>query len=344
MTLNSLIQTTRPTVSSLVDGFRSGDYFVDNNFQRKLVWTEKQKVRLIETILIGFPMPEVYVWQQPADPETGKQRHSIVDGQQRISTMMQFVSNEWSLANRYLDHEDSEYCNCFWKDLKSETKRLFWDYVLNMRTIPSNITIDEIRSVFTRLNETDKSLNPQEIRNAEFNGEFINTAERIADMAEFKSMQVFSEHQIRRMADIEFTSSLLIFLRRGLVEENTKTVNEIYDLYNDVYEESDQDVSLVRGYFKKFIDVYFVDHSVRRLFTKPVHLFSLFCVEAMCRAQEVDMGRIPGKLSSFAEAYDNGVNPNSDIEQYREGASSRTRSRSSREKRITGLLSWIKGA
>ncbi len=50
-----------------------------------------------------------------------------------------------------------------------------------MRTIPSDVNRDGITMLFKRLNETDKSLNPQEIRNAEFNGLFLQVSEEVAN-------------------------------------------------------------------------------------------------------------------------------------------------------------------
>tara|TARA_R110002074_G_scaffold396334_1_gene585637 strand:+ start:2586 stop:3485 length:900 start_codon:yes stop_codon:yes gene_type:complete len=298
----------------------------------------------VETILIGYPMPEIYVWQQVADAETGKQKYSVVDGQQRLTAMMQFVSNEWRLASKYLEQSNppKDYLDKYWKDISPDTKRLFWDYVINVRTIQSDVSIEQIQSIFTRLNETDKSLNPQEIRNAEFNGAFIQNAERVADLPSFQGLGVFTDHQVRRMADMEFTSSLLTYLRRGLIEENTKSVNETYDLYNDEYLEADADLALVEGFFRTCLEKFFLDHRVANFFVKPVHLFTLFCVTATCAAQDVSVDQISRKLKPFVDAYDAEHTEDNLILRYREGASSRTRSRASREKRIGSLLTWIK--
>ena len=231
MRLNDVIQPTRPTVADLVERLRTKDLYVDNSFQRRLVWTEKQKIRLIETILIGFPMPEIYLWQQPTDVDTGKQKQSIVDGQQRLTTLAQFVSNEWPLKAASLDFSDKEYAGLYWRDLTVASKQSFWDYVITARTIPSDITAEQITSIFRRLNETDRSLNPQELRNAEFNGAFIRAAEEVANLEGFGRLGMFTDSQIRRMYDIQFASSLLIFLRRGLIEESLSNVNETYDMY-----------------------------------------------------------------------------------------------------------------
>jgi hypothetical protein len=341
MLLNDVIQPSRPTVSSLVERFRNKDSFVDNSFQRRLVWTEKQKVRLIETILIGFPMPEVYFWQQEADADTGKQLQSIVDGQQRITTMAQFASNEWRLTAKYLDNADTGYGDALWKDLPINLRQRFWDYVVNVRTIPSSVGADEIVAIFRRLNETDKSLNPQELRNAEFNGLFIQTAEKIADLEEFKKLGVFTDHQIRRMSDIQFTSGLLLFRRRGEMDESLKNINETYDLYNDVYEESGEDLEDIRRFLTDCEGKYFSNDRVRSLFSKQVHLYTLFCLDQALQERGVDRAIIVEKLPEFAKHYESKTGEFSVVEKYREGASSRTRSPSSRMQRLSNLMKWV---
>ncbi|MEJ5118300.1 DUF262 domain-containing protein [Gluconobacter cerinus] len=343
MSLNALIQPDRPTVSKLVDGMRTKEVFVDNSFQRRLVWTNKQKVKLIETILIGYPMPEIYFWQQPADPETGAQKRSIVDGQQRLTTMLQFVSNEWPLKNSYLSHVDrlEEYSDKYWKDLSPELKRIFWDYVLTVRTIPSEVNEDQIRSIFRRLNETDRSLNPQELRNAEFNGKFIELSEKIADLDELSKLSVFSEHQVRRMADVEFSSSLLAFLRRGLVEDNLRTTNELYDNYNEIYEEADEDFNEISNFFRECLSFYFDNDQTKKMFTKPVHLYSLFCVIQSMKDLSLGKEVIRDRLDSFVEVYEGEERINPIIEKYREASSSRTKSRVSRTTRMNSLRRWM---
>ncbi|MEO9491101.1 MAG: DUF262 domain-containing protein [Anderseniella sp.] len=338
MTLNSIIQPGRPAITELLENLRNEAYFVDDSFQRKLVWTERQKARLIQTVLMGYPMPEIYLWQQPANPDSGKIKHSIVDGQQRLTTLLQFTANEWPLNEKHLDVVEGceKYQNKLWKDLDAVTKQAFWQYVVNVRTIPSDVGNQQITDVFRRLNETDKSLNPQELRNAEFNGEFIKAAEKITELDEFESLRLFTDSQVRRMADIEFTSGMLMFLRRGLVEENTKTINETYDLYNDEYPEASNDVATVRAFLRRCLDEYLVSDETRKFFTRPIHLFTLFCVDQTLIGRGVSTNGLQPRLDSFVEEYQSDKIDES-IEKYREGSSSRTRSRASRNARANAL-------
>lgn len=343
--INALIQPSRPTIAAQVEQLRAGDLFVDDSFQRRLVWTERQKVRLIETVMIGYPMPEIYLWQQEADADSGKQRLSVVDGQQRLTTMLQFVSNEWPLKAVFLDRQNrsKDWADKFWKDLASETKRKFWDYVLNARIIPSSVSGEEISAIFRRLNETDKSLNPQELRNAAFSGKFLNASKRITLMEGFKKMDSFRDMQIRRMRDIEFASSLLMYLRFGLIEENGENTNKAYDMFNDNYEAEEEDLNNIANFFGDCWSIYFRDPNVKKLFTVPVHLFTLFGTCRTLEAQGFDKERLAEQLSRFVETYRSGVIHYLEIEKYREGAKSRTRSRASRALRMNNLLAWVNG-
>lgn len=337
MTINAVIQPNRISLNDAVERFRAQRYFVDNSFQRRLVWTERQKVRLIETILIGYPMPEIYLWEKPADPETGQQRHSIVDGQQRITTVVQFVSNEWSLKSVHLDegNRQADFADKPWSELSNERKQSLWNYIVSARTIPNDVEDANVRTIFRRLNETDKSLNPQEFRNADFQGEFIKAAESVANDPHWRNWGVFTEQQVRRMADMELASSLLIARRSGVVGETTRSVNEIYDLYNDVYEKKEEDLSSIAEFVKRADSLYFAHSPTKVFFTKPIHIYTLFCVDMIMG------GMVPvERLNSFVEAYQAQLE-NSDIMKYREGASSRTRSSEQRNRRVDALRSWV---
>lgn len=342
MSLNDLIQTTRPPVNEIISRFRDDVYFVDNSFQRRLVWTEKQRVRLIETVLTGRPMPEIYLWQQPVDTETGAQRHSVVDGQQRINALVQFVSNEWPLYRKFLDTENqaSSFAEKNWRDLSADEKGLIWNYVINVRTVPQTVTKEDIRNIFKRLNETDRSLNPQELRNAEFNGQFIEASETVANDPHWRQWEVFSDTQIRRMHDIQLASSLLTFLRRGVINDSAAVINKIYDFYNDKYEERAEDVTTVTAFLSRAEETYFQAPSVRSMFTKPIQLYTLFCVDQLAGLQGETAAQAAAGLAQFVEAYEAG-DTDVRIESYREGSSSRTASKASRDRRINSLLDYL---
>lgn len=343
--INEVIQPSRLTLSYLCAELREGRYFVDNSFQRRLVWVDKQRVRLIETILMGYPMPEFYLWQQPVDTETGVQSHSIVDGQQRMNTIVQFVGNEWPLKEIYLD-DGADYANKTWSELSDKNKNKFWNYLINVRTIPSDIQKDEITALFKRLNETDKSLNPQEIRNAEFDGLFLKASEEIADHPIMQNWEhnwrVFSATEKRRMADITFASSLLTYQRAGISNDTPANINKMYNLYNDKYDQKEGDLKAVEKTFKTINLVFEENDRIAQFFASSLNLYTLFVVIDQLEQEKMPLKKIQKKLLEFIEAYpEDAANADVLISEYRLGASNRTRSKQSRERRTESLFDWI---
>ena len=59
-------------------------------FQRRLVWSNKDKCAFIETVLLNYPFPEIYVAAGAVDVETGEAKEMLVDGQQRITKLYQY--------------------------------------------------------------------------------------------------------------------------------------------------------------------------------------------------------------------------------------------------------------
>jgi len=76
-------------VSWFKNQYLNGALEIRPPYQRKPVWTPRQKCYLVETILKNLPIPEIYV-QKTMTPE-GKATYAIVDGQQRIRTVLQFI-------------------------------------------------------------------------------------------------------------------------------------------------------------------------------------------------------------------------------------------------------------
>ncbi len=71
--------------------YREQAVFVNRRYQRKLVWTESEKARLIESILSGFPIPLILLAERPRTEGAGK--YEIIDGVQRLNAIFSFIEN-----------------------------------------------------------------------------------------------------------------------------------------------------------------------------------------------------------------------------------------------------------
>ena len=92
-----IMQNDKKNSKWIVDNFRDDNLYVDDSFQRRYVWLEKHKIKLIETILLGYAIPEIYLWETEIDPDSGQAKYSIVDGQQRIGALFDFIDGKFKL-------------------------------------------------------------------------------------------------------------------------------------------------------------------------------------------------------------------------------------------------------
>jgi Protein of unknown function DUF262 len=129
---------TEHPLSWFRDRYRDNTLKIKPPYQRKPVWAARQKCYLIESILMGLPVPEIYI-QQTTSPE-GETTYAIVDGQQRIRTVLQFIGSETDPDvqefNKFvLDKldESSKWKNSSFADLEPEEKRTFYGYRFAVR-------------------------------------------------------------------------------------------------------------------------------------------------------------------------------------------------------------------
>ena len=326
----------------IVDNYRNNLLYVDNSFQRRYVWLEKHKIQLIETILLGYAIPEIYLWQTDINAETGEAKYSIVDGQQRIGALFDFIDDKFKLKERYITEKKALYVNKTFSTLTDDEKKRIWKYSFTIRLIPSEVSLDEITNMFLRLNSTDKSLNPQELRNAEFNGLFLKTAITISEYPFWSDNKVFSANDIRRMKDIEFVSSLLIFLRKGIDSEiNQTAINEVYDLYNLCYDESTGDIEITKKILTEIKNIVKYNPTSLKFISKTTHLYTLFTLTYLIVSQDMHYSTNQmDKICAFIKEYDSNSD-DKNVRAYKESSKEATKSKNSRNIRLKSLRDYI---
>jgi len=258
-----------------------GNVKLSPKYQRRLVWPVSHKVYLIDTILKGLPIPKFFV-QLIVDPKTGKTIYNVVDGQQRLNAIFEFIDGKFSLSRRhhpFPEQLEEEIEDCTFQDLPKEYQEKFWSYLLTVEQL-INATENEIRDMFVRLNKNNVRLNPQELRNALYEGDFKKLVYELADeWAEdfFLKNKILSLASIRRMGDAEFVSELLVAVLYGIQDKKKK----LDKYYADNEEMDEREVRFLRRTFNKIINLIiniFGDDLKTTRFKNKSDFYSLFYV------------------------------------------------------------------
>lgn len=217
---------TNKKIRELITGIRNQTLIPDPEFQRRLVWTNKDKINFLDTVLNGYPFPEIYIAAGEVDPDTGEGTELLVDGQQRITTLYQYFIGSSELR---LGKDIQPYT-----ELDSDKKREFLEYDVVVRNL-GQLSIEEIKRVFQKINATSYSLNTMEIHNSRFNGKFKKFAEEISDLPFFDNHRIFSANDIRRMNDLRFILTLIITIMSTYFSGD-EALEEYLTAYNDEFE------------------------------------------------------------------------------------------------------------
>ncbi|XDF80106.1 DUF262 domain-containing protein [Aliivibrio fischeri] len=152
---------TNKKLRELIVGLDNGSLIARPDFQRRLVWTNKEKVAFIDTVLQGYPFPEIYLAAGDVDATTGIATEYLVDGQQRITTLHHYFKESDEIE--LLDNMPK------YSELSDEAKKAFLQYDVVARDL-GDLPIEDIKDIFQKINATSYSLNAMEIDNARFGG------------------------------------------------------------------------------------------------------------------------------------------------------------------------------
>lgn len=165
------------------------------------------KIMLMDTILKNIPMPKFYVQSEIRTQDTYR---SVIDGQQRISSILEFLNDGFKLYSPYAD----EHIGMKFSELPNNVQDRFLAYELNFNEI-KNATEDVVREIYSRVNRYSVALNKQELRRADYPGHFLKVSEKLAQRELLDTFNIFTIANRRRMQDVEYTSELLVALIDG---------------------------------------------------------------------------------------------------------------------------------
>ena len=214
------------SIYELYRKYKKQQLVLEVDFQRNTVWGPKQKCELIESILMGLPLPIFYFKQQ------NNSTYVVVDGKQRLSTLFEFLNNGFTLKSlkilKFLNGKK-------FKDLTDELgiyQSQLEDYQVYSHVIlpptPDKILFD----IFDRVNRGGTKLNKQEIRNALYHGRGLKMITAVTKSEEFVKATRIEHKKDSRMKGSYLVTRFLAFylLFNGLLDKDGKQYEYTGDL------------------------------------------------------------------------------------------------------------------
>ncbi len=223
------IEEGKYSLAEIVDWYRARTLVVNPEYQRGGgLWPNAAKSYFIDSILRGFPFPKVY-FHERIDKVSKKPRKEIVDGQQRITTIVEFADQKFALGKNARDLVGKRF-----SDLSEDEQDEFWSYTVSVDVI-RNADRSDILQMFRRMNAYTLPLNESEKRHSEFFGEFKDWVNSTLDRDGkiLTDWNVLTSRQIVRMGDAEFVADVALAIEEGIVSSSPAKLRKLYGKYDD---------------------------------------------------------------------------------------------------------------
>lgn len=228
---------TQRTIESLIKWVEKGKIIIPD-FQRDYVWPKSVASKLIDSVLLNLPIPNIFLYKINKD---GEEIYYVIDGFQRIQTLKFFKEGIWNPNSNIkkdsitfneeqstvfkINYKSSEWIEKTYETLSSDDKFNYDEYLINL-TIFEQSNPDNKKSmfeVFERINTGSEKLSEQEIRNAIYTGKFLNL---IRNRAKTPYLQKIIENDPIMRKRQNFVDLFLRFVSYYYLLENDFVLNE----------------------------------------------------------------------------------------------------------------------
>lgn len=214
----------------------SKELVIQPKYQRRRTgWPVTAKTSLIDTILNNYPIQPIYLREYVTESKT--RTKEIIDGQQRISTILEFLRDEYALSKNLSDINLHDYS---FSELPFDDQQVILDYELSFISIKGANDADII-SIFSRLNSYTLPLNSQEKRNAVWSGQFKALVYSLSSIYSsfWSEFGIFTDKAIARMKEAQFVSEIITTIEVGYEKYNAKKIDESYKKYDQKFKNSE---------------------------------------------------------------------------------------------------------
>ena len=263
-------QSIEYDIETLIKKIDKGIIKLDPEYQRRHRWDNKTSSKLIESLILNIPIPTIYISQDvDVDSETddNEYRYSVIDGQQRLTAIKNFLKNKFPLEGL---ETLEELNNCFYQDLPPFLTRRLEERSIKCLRIDSTLDSQVKLDIFERLNSGSVKLEAQELRNAVFAGPFNSLIKDLCKFQPFRNLLQINNNEadasskVKKMEDVEIALRFFA-LRNNRYLQFRKTKDKGFSSFLDetlieFNNSSKDDLKILGDKFKatfEFISSYF---------------------------------------------------------------------------------------
>lgn len=218
-----IIRNTTP-ISDLFNLMVDNELTINRSYQRSSgLWPHNARAYFIDTVLNEFPFPKVVV-RQIVDLKTKKTKREIIDGQQRLTTIRDYIEDKFRLSN-----VSKNYQGLSFSELPDDIKSKLLAYEVSTDTVVS-ATEDEVLEIFRRINSYTLPLKEPEKRHASYQGDFKWFIKDIIDSYSpmLERYKILSVKEISRMMDAELITELCQVIIDGIKTRRSAVLGKLY--------------------------------------------------------------------------------------------------------------------
>lgn len=226
------------TLREMVD---DGDIIPNPEYQRDYVYTDKQASKLVESVLMGIPIPTIYLCVEEDNT------YSVIDGQQRITSLVRYLKNDFALNGLQELNELNGKC---YKDLSKDIQKKLKSSSLSTISLLKQSTALKYE-IFARLNQGAVKLNPQELRNCIYRGTFNKMLDDIAE-TNTHLYDLFHDDNNRKSYQERILRFFALRNYQDYQSSMLKTMNSYMELHRN---DEEDEIKAAKDRFNNTIDI-----------------------------------------------------------------------------------------
>lgn len=308
---------------------------LDPPYQRRSVWSQSYKDSFVETVLLGYPAPAIFLYEEIET--SGRARYNVVDGKQRLVTLFEFAGNVFAVSEKC---PMTSARGRYFRDLTDDVKRAFWGYQFLVEYLPTSAE-NVINDIFDRINKNVAKLTAQELRHARFSGPFIQSCEELSEWmaTELPDFPRIVGQSKRQMKDVQLVADILLLLEQGPRGYSRDELDTAFSERDDEWAERgavDKAFREVVGYLKDLLNARDTLRGSR--LRNQIDFYSLFgAIAQLQKAGGLGAAEtVASRLDEFARRVDSEQSSSADpdVSAYYEAARSAAADTGNRKKRV----------